>query len=645
MSRRRDTRLGSRGTSDEGSVLIMALAFLSLFGLAVGALLTFADSAFRNGNQLHTKTEQQYAADAAVEGAINTIRGDVTIGKEGPATGCFSLPAAVNGTAVSVECRGRPGSGAGSVVVGGGSLPANSVLTLPSHPSEGLVLSAGAAPLVTGNVITNRTATVPATASLTVQGSLTCRTLSGTGPVSASTTSCPAAVPPSATDPGYSAPISSVPAPATAPACAAGGTVTFAPGFYKSAAALNALTGGGCPNKRFHFTPGVYYFQFDDLLPSGTRQWLINDSTAEVVGGAVTTAAFPSRCNLALAGVQFIFGADSRLAVTAGSFELCPPLSAGQRIAVYAPTASAADIVGPVTPLTSTVETSTPVGSEPNTFTPAGDARQIDATEAKFTASTNKGVAVINLAGFSTTAIPANARITSASLRVAARYENEWLPSSAPTLTLTPADGSAAVAYPAIPCAMSACPVGTTVAINVLDQINTPARANGISMQYRVTDKQGVPYFVSYFNGAALDIGYTIDGIKATSPTGCMAATPYLPSTNTTCAVLRGTGAAARMAIKGTIYAPLAAVDLSMTGQLNQVTQRGVVARTLQLGLTRGAGYAGALIAMPGTANRQVLLTASIGGDERLRADVTIDDGLGSNPGASVTVNRWSVLR
>jgi hypothetical protein len=125
-----------------------------------------------------------------------------------------------------------------------------------------------------------------------------------------------------------------------------------------------------------------------------------------------------------------------------------------------------------------------------------------------------------------------------------------------------------------------------------------------------------------------------------------MAAVPYNPATvTTTCPVLRGTGAGAKLAIKGTVYAPIGAVDLSVTGQLNAVTQRGIIARTLQLGLTRGAAYTGALLSLPGAGPRYVLLTAKIGGVPKLRADVTIDDALGATPGATVTVTSWSVLR
>ncbi|MEO6713495.1 MAG: hypothetical protein ABIM89_08725 [Mycobacteriales bacterium] len=646
-----------RDTGDDGSVLVMALVFLSLFGLAIAAALGFATTGFKTALGVHSTTRSQYTADAAIDGAINKIRSDVAIGTEAYGSNtCFSMTSGdVNATAVDVTCKGRVGSGVAGAGAGGGTAPPNAVLTFPTNASEGIVVGAAATPVITGNATTGQSKTVGAGATLTVQGALTCKTVSGTGStVATTTTACPTASPVAA-DPLYPAEVTYRPAPAAAPICPAAATVTFLPGTYTSAAALNQLTGGSCTGKRFHFTPGTYYFEFADPLPSGTHQWLINDATAEVVGGTLTApaTAFPSRCDLASAGVQFIFGSDSRVALTAGSLELCPPISATQRIAIYG-AKTTPPTTTTTTTLTPTTATSTAVGAEPNTYVTPTNGRLIDGVETRWVASTNKGQGSLTLLGFSTTAIPANAKIDSATLRVASRYENEWLASNAPQVILTPGDGSAPVGWAASPCPFATCTAGTTVSQLVTSQINTPARANGISMQYAVQDKQGIPYFVSYVDGVSLDITWHVEGLVGTDTpvagfTGpvCTVAAPYSPTTvTTTCPVLRGTGTAtAKMAIKGTIYAPLGAVDLSMTGQLNSVAQRGVVARTLQLGLTRGAGYTGSLINLPGSGQRYVLLTANIGGAATLRADVTIDDAFGVTPGATVTVTSWSVLR
>ena len=620
------TRLRPREGRDEGSVLVMALVFLSLFGLAVAALLSFADSAYRASAAAHGTVTTQYAADAAVDGAINAIRGDASIGKDGSSTTCFSLPAVVNTTAVSVQCTGRPGSGAGSSGVGGGLAPANSVLTLPTNSSEGVVLSTGATPVVNGSVLTNQSRTVPSGSSLTVQGTLTCKTASGTGTVTAATVACPAATAPSATDPSYAAVFTSVPALAVVPTCPAGSVVSFLPGRYVSAAALNALTGGSCTGKQFQFAPGGYYFEFADPT---THQWLVNDATAEVVGGTVTASAFPNRCDLAAAGVQFVFGADSRLAVSAGSLELCPPLSAGQRIAVYGVPQSTPAVTGTASPVATTA-----VNSGALAFTNPSAGAAIDGSDATIKLC-DTCTASLSLGGYSSTAVPANAVITSAVMNVAdARTGNKGFADG----LVTAGDGTSQD-FTLTPCLS---PCTTVEAINVSSLITTPAGANGLSVLYTAADKKSGGGYNITLDGISFTIGYTIPGLTASS--GCATSAPYLSGSS--CAVLKGSGGATtRMAVKGTVYAPLAAVDLSMTGQLNAVTQRGIVARTLQLGLTPGAGYTSALLSMPGAADRQVLFTASVGGVQRLRADATFADGQGATPGATVTVTRWSVLR
>lgn len=652
-------------TSDDGSVLIMALVFLSLFAVLIAASLTFAESGFKTAQVVHGTTESQYAADAAMDGAINTIRSNVAVGAGTATTTCFSMTAAhVNATPVDVECTGRAGSGASTVPAGGGSLPANSILTLPANAAEGVTLAGGAAPLVTGNVVTDEVLSVPATASLRVQGNLTCKTSSVAtgGTVTATTQACPSAA--STNDPNYTAEIDTRPVPAVLPAACANatvGTITFAPGWYSSAALLNAYTTGGCANKTFYFQPGAYYFEFADAGAGSTRQWLVSDATAKLVGGTLTSpaVAFPNRCDLGLAGVQFVFGSDSRLAMTAGSLELCPPSSSGQRIALYG-AKSTAGIPTPVTTaINPTAATSVAQGPGQTAYVALPSALTINGAESSFTANTNKGVGVLNLAGY--TGVPANAVISQVLLRVASRYENTYVQAPAadlPAVTVTPGDGSAAVRYelpPAGPCLASACTPGTTgaapyeVVINVSTQVTTPARANGLSLAYQIRDRQGQPFLSSHVDGVRLEVTYTIPGLRGTdrdvagapAPTNCTVTVAY-PTAG--CAVFRA-GGSAQVAIKGTVYAPLGAIDLSTTGQTNAATQRGVIARTLHVGLTPAGTYAGPLIAMPGSANRTVLLTAKIGGSPRLRAEVTIDDLLGAAPGTSVTLNSWVVIR
>src|SRR5262249_23093665 len=98
----------------------------------------------------------------------------------------------------------------------------------------------------------------------------------------------PAIANPAAWSPGVDANLTAPPATQTVPSCPAGPVVTFTPGTYTDATAMNALMNGTCANKVFYFQPGHYYFDFTN---SGTHEWSINDVTARVVGGQPYTGA------------------------------------------------------------------------------------------------------------------------------------------------------------------------------------------------------------------------------------------------------------------------------------------------------------------------------------------------------------------
>ena len=619
----------------------MALAFLSLFGLAVAAVLTFAETGFRTADSVHKTTERQYAADAAIDATINSIRRSTAIGKAPFNADCFSLPPGeVNATAVTVRCTSRANSGATATLPGGGAFPSDAVLTLPPTTAEGVTVGSGASPVVSGNVTTRQRVTVPSGSSLSVLGTLSCASTTGGGTLPPPTSACPGT--PNALDPGYALPITTAPVRLAPPAtCPAGALVTFDPGTYRDAAALNALMGGACAGKRFHFKPGTYYFEFAAAAP----QWLINDASAEVVGGTLTAAAFPARCDLAQDGVEFIFGGESRIALTAGTLELCPPLpagAAGQRVAVRgSPTSTPDQVQSP--PLGGTTAANVPtVGSAGNIpFTSPGAAAAVDGTSASVSLSCNKCAGALALGGYPSAGVPANAVITSATMEV---NHSKGDPRGQITVRVNAGDGTFADFI--VPPCVEPCATGAKLStVNVSALLSTPAKANALSAVYTAVDAPGVGALTVSLDGVAFRITYQLFGIKASS--GCATATgPYAPGSLTSCAVLRATGGpAVRMAIKGTVYAPLAPVDLSLTGQTGPVTQRGLISRTLWLGLTSAAGYSGPTVSLPPSGPRYVLLTAFVASVPVLRADVTIDDGLGLTPGATTTVTRWSVLR
>ncbi|HEY2666202.1 MAG TPA: hypothetical protein VGK51_05140, partial [Actinomycetota bacterium] len=128
---------------DEGSVLVMALVFLSLFGLLVAAVLTFADASLRATLSTRDQRGTVYNSDGAADGAINYVRSNRSLGLDPaqyPGSSCgFVLPAvnpvtntvggAVTGTLVT--CQGLSGSGVTQTVGGGASnAPPKALLAL-----------------------------------------------------------------------------------------------------------------------------------------------------------------------------------------------------------------------------------------------------------------------------------------------------------------------------------------------------------------------------------------------------------------------------------------------------------------------------------------------------------------------------------
>jgi Tfp pilus assembly protein PilX len=68
---------------EAGQALILALAFLLIIGLGVGAMVSFAASSMLSTGQLRTQRSTVYAADGAVDAAIQAGRYDASIGAFG----------------------------------------------------------------------------------------------------------------------------------------------------------------------------------------------------------------------------------------------------------------------------------------------------------------------------------------------------------------------------------------------------------------------------------------------------------------------------------------------------------------------------------------------------------------------------------
>jgi hypothetical protein len=82
---------------DRGAVLILALIFLTVVGLVGGALVTLAGSGLSGTSQLQIGQAQGYAAEAAVDAAMQDLRGSTAMASAPGygGTACPTLPLAV----------------------------------------------------------------------------------------------------------------------------------------------------------------------------------------------------------------------------------------------------------------------------------------------------------------------------------------------------------------------------------------------------------------------------------------------------------------------------------------------------------------------------------------------------------------------
>jgi len=564
---------------------VLALVFLSVFGVWIAATLSFSESATKVAEGVRAQRGVVYAADGAVEQAIQRIRADANLGKENDST--CGTTVTLNGKTVNVSCLGQPGSGVTHL---GGDAPKLGIITLADDPEPGVQLASNAVVRVDGGVYShssitfegsnNRLNACPPLFPSTHDG---CTAYGGsTGTVTALGKvcdesriivpalhpNCPYGTPDiSGNDPGLkpAAPAFD-PAPDPKPSwtCPPGnGTkvIEFSPGLYTDADKLNKLTDlnkGGCTKRVLWFAPGNYYFNFG----AGSSKWTIFDKNVTVIGGVKTPnwdttepldpsdrVAFPvpgecvSNPDADHSGVQFIFGGESRLEILAGRMELCAARAGlAQQVAVF----GVKDATG------------TSLAAETGCIT-------------------------------------------------AKTYPNDAAAIPWPTTTTVP-------------------PTTTTV----------PPTTKPMPPTTTTTKKNNKPTTTT-----------SSTTTTSTSTTTTTTVPPLVP-----CALVNASGDQSVLVINGTVYAPGAAVDISLSNIGYQVISRGIIARVFRVNLTPSSDYSGSLIRSPGlgsttTADRTVLLRACVsaacdatGSTDNLRAMVTFPDN-GSTP----LIESWTIVR
>ncbi|HKS98433.1 MAG TPA: hypothetical protein VJT31_02795 [Rugosimonospora sp.] len=360
MNRRR------RPTGDGGATLVVVLIVITVIAVAVSALLSFGDTSIRVTVQLRGQAATAYAADAAGEAAVNALRGGTFNGSASACvttSGSWALGNVYPGHSTYVGCT--PDSSNTSANSPNAS-PGSAVLTLGTSSSEdGISISSNAGSVkVRGGIFSNSTIKVssggltntytPQTSTYTIARGACTGTITPTPTCNYGSTTDSRGVDPGTLTPhgvSYDPPAAPTSTP-TIPSCGNNDKYQqLSPGLYTSAANLNALS--GCQRGIVYFSPGTYYFNFQD---SGSHVWTIQNTW--VLAGTPTTPSYltanpsvstwPDACvkpqdaaATTTSGVLFVFGGDSQMTVThqgnpGGQVTICASKSSGgPPIAIY----------------------------------------------------------------------------------------------------------------------------------------------------------------------------------------------------------------------------------------------------------------------------------------------------------------------
>ena len=93
----------SRLRDEDGQVLLIALAFLIFFGLVIAVILGFAEASVRATVNLREQRAVVYAADGAMDGAIQYGRWNLEVGAFGKVP-CVTYSATLNEKIAAVTC-------------------------------------------------------------------------------------------------------------------------------------------------------------------------------------------------------------------------------------------------------------------------------------------------------------------------------------------------------------------------------------------------------------------------------------------------------------------------------------------------------------------------------------------------------------
>lgn len=357
-----------RGCSERGSSLVIALVMVLIVAVGIVALLGFADASFRAVDSVRTQRRNSYAAENAVQAAVQKLRGNDALGTaSGPCPSPFiSYPAEDRQPPVEVGCDVIQARGAG---VPGDSWPQYAILATGASSAEAGITTAKSGEVYVGGPVASNSPAVAPTYSIdgdqliargySVQAKGACST--GIAVDAPADLQCGTGA--EYPDPAYPAQpfdIALLANPNPAPVCEPGQQAwRFNPGYYTDTRVFSP-SGGGCNGNALWFSPGVYYFDFGaGGVNNGEDLWTVGKT---VVGGEKKVAnwtgtngsgvpnanaaatGFSRWCKTELdgadSGVQWILGGSSQITIPAsgGTIELCAdptPVGTKQQISIY----------------------------------------------------------------------------------------------------------------------------------------------------------------------------------------------------------------------------------------------------------------------------------------------------------------------
>lgn len=433
------------------------------------------------------------------------------------------------------------------------------------------------------------------------------------------------------------------------------GVVTFLPGYYDNAKALTSLmTGSGpCGGSTWWFKPGTYYFDFhNNLLDRDAyrgaatsygrtaNQWSITrgnlvagtptDANGNVIPSPGASPTFPGSCqnpikSITAAGVQFNFGGDSQLAIGGSAdAEICGTYHDDRpSIALYGVRSGAAETTildGTGSTATAGLKMSTVPTQTTKFQNPEGIEEQDNLQSRWAKSSSNADTSTVTVSGYAPpSAIPAGSIVKEATVRVRHRNTAKYDDRSGKdklTVTFTPKGvtgsppATAVTLTPDLPDSNTM----TTDDLVVHQPGDTSAFANyvhdngftGADMAYtaRLTHKGN-----EELDTIQIDISYVTPAFRSQNVdtfyfnSNCMRQV-YTRTSNFACAVLSTsvealapfTGA---FYVQGTIYAPLAAVDLTLNNATQQILPSGLISRSLWFKENASFSYPDPVIEMP----------------------------------------------